>query len=78
MEKCEACDKHPQSVCLIHPANSIDLVIYKLCNNCLLALVNTSLSKKQFKNLIKHGHDPSEFYLHDDFYDEDGTALQPK
>ncbi len=51
---------------------------YHLCNNCLLELVNVSLTPEHFKNLIKNDHPSSEFYLHSDFYDKRGTALQPK
>lgn len=51
---------------------------YKLCHNCLFLFVNLSLTPQMFKSLINAGHSPHEFYLHDDFYDEDGVALQSK
>ena len=50
---------------------------YTLCLCCLQELINKSLTKEHFKNLIKNGHTTKEFYLHDDFYDEDGNMLQP-
>lgn len=50
---------------------------YRLCLNCQFQLINLCLSKKQYLALLKNGHKANEFYLHDDFYDEDGTALQP-
>jgi hypothetical protein len=37
----------------------------------------TSLYKKEFKNMLKNGHSADEFYLHGDFYDDNGTAQQP-
>ncbi len=50
---------------------------YKLCMNCHLNITNCNLSKKQFKALIDNGHTIKEFLLHEDFYDEEGNALQP-
>jgi hypothetical protein len=52
-------------------------VSYFVCGNCLIGLVNHSLSKKQFKNLLKGGHDRGEYLLHESFYDEKGRAVQP-
>ncbi len=50
---------------------------YTLCPDHLRSLVNCRLSAKDAKKLIeKHGNET--FYLHDDFYDEKGNALQPK
>jgi hypothetical protein len=40
-------------------------------------LTTYSLTKKQFKNLLKNGHTATEFLLHGDFYDEEGNAQQP-
>ena len=51
---------------------------YLVCANCEIDLVNISLSKKQFMALLKNGHTTEEHSLHDDFYDEKGTALQPR
>ena len=52
-------------------------VSYHICGNCLQELISYSLTPQHFKNLLKNGHSATEFYLHDDFYDDDGTALQP-
>lgn len=54
-----------------------DGVSYFVCGMCLQALVNLSLRKKQFKALMKRGHDTGEFLLHEEFYDEKGRALNP-
>ena len=51
--------------------------IYKLCMNCVHDFGNYNLSPKQFKALLKNGHENWEFMLHDDFYDDDGNAIQP-
>lgn len=74
-KKCESCGTEVQW-------NLIDeydkKIKYKLCSNCLLALVNCRLSTIEFFSLLKNGHTTNEFYLHCDFYDEDtGEALQP-
>ena len=79
MTKCEACNG-PLSVKSTLTEEYYGEIIskYMLCANCLLNLVTLSLSPKQFKNLIRNGHTTDEFYLHGDFYDEDGNAMQPK
>ncbi len=51
-------------------------VIYKVCSDCIIPLVSCSLSKEQFFNLIKSGHNNKEFLLHSDYY-VNGIALQP-
>lgn len=51
---------------------------YRVCSSCLLMLVNCDLSAKNFKNILNNGHSDNEFLLHEDFYDEEGNALQPK
>lgn len=71
---CESCDSNPAFVTLDHKGDSV----YELCNNCLLLFINYALTPEYFKNLLRHGHTTKEFYLHSDFYDEDGIALQPK
>ena len=48
---------------------------YTLCGNCLMPFVAHGLNFDSWKRLIKKF--PDSFDLHDDFYDEDGTALQP-
>ena len=73
--RCEAC-KHEEHQWVL--TDTLDAsVSYYLCGNCLPALVNYHLSKKQFRHLLKAGHTTMEFLLHEDFYDEDGRALQP-
>jgi hypothetical protein len=53
-----------------------DKYTYQLSKDILIRLIRNNLTKKQYKELIiKH---PNSFYLHDDFYDEDGNKLQPK
>jgi len=51
---------------------------YIVCPNCLLGLVGVSLSPEQFLRAKARGGDTNRFYLHDDFYDSDGHALQSK
>lgn len=47
---------------------------YQLCEPCYERLINHSLRPLEYFNLVAiHGHD---YDLHDDFYDEDGTACQ--
>jgi len=70
--KCEDCKKNNAQSHL-----GLGKDTYKLCLNCLVDLVNLKLTKTQFKNLLKKKHSKQEFYLHSDFYDKDGTALQP-
>lgn len=73
-KKCEACEGHNYSWTLSDNYG----VTYKVCTNCLLDLVETAMSKKQFKNMLKNGHSDNEFLLHGDFYDNRGNAEQPK
>ncbi len=73
-KKCEAC----QEAGIQSSLNTFEASKnYELCANCLPQLINCSLEPKQFKNLIRAGHNDTEFYLHGDFYSEDGVALQP-
>lgn len=79
-KKCEACEKAPQTNIL---KENPDLFTdtkkdYRICSNCLFDLINLSLTKEQYRNLLENGHNRSEFYLHDDFYDDEGNVLQPK
>lgn len=71
--KCESCN----GLKMVVLKDLLNDRIYHLCMNCLFKLVNTSLNKEEFNNLIKNGHDNKEFFLHGDFYD-DGEALQRK
>lgn len=71
---CECCTKYPHQYTL-----SDNDYQYKVCANCLPALVNTALSPTQFFNLIRNGHTTKEHLLHGDFYDDEtGEALQPR
>lgn len=77
--KCEACNLAPVTMELKDRGfNNEHIYIYRLCNNCLFSFVNLNLAPQQFKNLLDNGHSRDEFYLHSDFYDEEGYALQPK
>jgi hypothetical protein len=49
---------------------------YQLSKDLLIRLIRKNLTKKQYKELILKY--PNSFYLHDDFYDEQGNRLQPK
>lgn len=71
---CESCEVAPVGVEVI---KLNERKRYSICLNCHVFLVSLSLPKEFFKNLLKNGHTTDEFYLHDDFYDEEGRALQP-
>lgn len=71
---CEACNHAPR---MYELNDLLGKVTYKVCGNCLLKLVIHSLSPEEFRGLIASGHHENEFYLHEDFYDEEGNALQP-
>lgn len=73
---CEACDKNKE-MWHLQDVYGEGTPPYKVCANCLTPLTAYSLSPKQFKNLLKNGHTVSEFLLHEDFYDDEGKALQP-
>lgn len=75
MRKCQACGSEVQWVLT---SEYDDKETYSICSNCLTNLVRLNLSKKQFKALLKAGHTDDEFFLHEDFYDENGKALQPE
>ena len=74
MKKCEACKSNEIQWNLVDNYNK--QIKYNVCCNCINELINISLSKTQFNNLLNSGHTTKEFLLHDDFYDEDGNALQ--
>ena len=76
VHKCESC-KRWESQWILKSTLDPKEKPYKVCSNCLLPLVGEALDKKQFKNLLKSGHKDEEFLLHEDFYDEEGRALQP-
>jgi hypothetical protein len=73
---CQCCGREVQWVLKdAYPDPAPDYVV---CTNCLTRLTMLDLTKKQFKNLIKAGHSTTEYYLHNDFYDDMGNALQPR
>jgi hypothetical protein len=74
MEQCESCGSEKQWELKSMYGDKT----YGVCSNCLTNLVGLNLSKKQFKALLKAGHTDDEFLLHEDFYDEQGNALQPE
>lgn len=49
---------------------------FQLCRACAYRLETMSLRPLEWYNLASI-HSPFQFLLHDDFYDEDGTACQP-
>lgn len=70
--KCQSCKKEVSNIIEMK-----DDVLFKICHNCIFLLVTCSLEPEQWKNLVVfHGETP--FYLHSDFYDDDGNALQPQ
>ncbi|KKL56064.1 hypothetical protein LCGC14_2249170 [marine sediment metagenome] len=73
-KKCEICESDLQWILndAYHPN-----VKYEVCSNCIVLLVNCSLTKKFWKKLIANGHSDNEFLLHGDLYDDEGNALQP-
>ena len=74
-EECEFCGnaETPYELTAFRPDES-----YTVCPNCLVGLVLTSLSPRQYLRAKAKGGDTNRFYLHDDFYDSEGNALQPK
>jgi len=71
---CEACKRSPvvervDSFCPQQP--------FQLCRECAHRLRTYSLRPLEYFNLAAT-HTFYEYYLHDDFYDEDGTACQPQ
>jgi len=50
---------------------------YLVCPGCHARLMARSLRPREWFNLAKR-HGWSKFLLHDDFYDDDGTASQPE
>lgn len=62
-------NKLPQNNILIDGEDKIEL-----SRNLLYRFITKNLTKKQYQKLIKLY--PKNFYLHDDFYDEEGNKLQ--
>jgi hypothetical protein len=74
MNPCEACERAEGSV-VEHCDDAQDP--YHLCAACHQRLHARSLRPLEWFNLAKR-HGWNRFLLHDDFYDEDGTAAQPE
>ena len=73
IDTCQACEK----VARVFPIEDDDPVEpYLLCQDCSQRLFLRALRPLEWFNLAsKHGW--QKYYLHNDFYDEDGTATQP-
>jgi hypothetical protein len=52
-----------------------DEYTYHLTKDQLIRLITNNLTQKQYKKMKERY--PNSWYLHDDFYDEDGNRLQP-
>jgi len=74
VRSCEACEK-----AMVDIVESCDdpKEPYFLCMACLHRLHARSLRPCEWYNLAKR-HGWSQYFLHDDFYDEDGAAAQPE
>jgi hypothetical protein len=72
---CQSCERSEQMWNLSSAYK--DEPVYAVCANCLLFLTTHSLRPEMYKNLLKNGHKATEFLLHDDFYDDEGNAMQP-
>lgn len=71
---CEACETSPSDT--VEPCDD-KAAPYHLCSACHTRLHALALRPVEWYNLAKR-HGWWQFLLHDDFYDEDGTALQPE
>ena len=72
-KSCDACryNEFPEILYTL----SDDKYTYVLCPNCLTPFVAHGLHSNLWKVLIKKF--PDSFNLNDDFYDDEGNALQP-
>ena len=70
--QCEACRIAPVAV-----SNTDDdsYQPYQICDDCNVRLVGLALRPLEWFNLAST-HGPNKHLLHDDFYDDDGTAFQ--
>lgn len=50
--------------------------VYSLNKETLIRLIEHNLTKKEYKVLSKK-YSKDNFHLHEDFYDDEGNALQP-
>ena len=72
--QCEACRIAPVAV---SNANDDPTQPYQLCADCNSRLVGLALRPLEWFNLAS-AHGPNKHLLHDDFYDDVGTAYQPE
>jgi len=73
-ELCEACERaSAETVESCDDPNEP----YHLCTACFKLLHARALRPAEWYNLAKR-HGWYQFLLHDDFYDDDGTAIQPQ
>jgi hypothetical protein len=71
---CQACKRNPVEV--IERTDDPNEP-YELCNDCHQRLITLSLRPREWYNLVSvHGF--YKHHLHDDFYDENGEAYQPR
>jgi hypothetical protein len=73
-QPCEACERAEGNI--VEPCDDARDP-YRLCAACHQRLHARSLRPLEWFNLAKR-HSWDQFLLHDDFYDEDGTAVQPE
>ena len=73
-QTCQACEKQPATVI---ETNDNKEIPYLVCSDCHGRLMSLSLRPLEWYNLAKR-HGWWQYHLHDDFYDEDGTAHQPE
>jgi hypothetical protein len=71
---CEACERSPSDT--VEPCDD-EASPYHLCAACHTRLHDRALRPAEWYNLAKR-HGWWQFLLHDDFYDDDGTASQPE
>jgi hypothetical protein len=73
VQRCEACER--ANVEVIDQADDPQHP-YRLCGACHVRLHSFALRPLEWYNLAKR-YGWHQFLLHDDFYDDDGTAIQP-
>lgn len=74
---CDACRQAPQETLIDETHSSGPYWPYRLCFACARRLTTYSLRPLEWFHLAAI-HGPGEFFLHNDFYSEDGEAQQPK
>src|SRR5690348_15645802 len=76
-ERCEACRRNIVEVLVDDDAEEdVSLQPYRVCAACARRLRSCALRPLEWFNLAAI-HGPFKPLLHDDMYEEDGTALQP-